>query len=34
MSCPDPVLVQAYADGELDAEAALRLEMHLADCAA
>ena len=34
MSCPDPLLVQAYADGELDAEAVLRLDAHLEGCAA
>ena len=34
MSCPDPLVVQAYVDGELAAEAALRMEEHLASCAA
>jgi len=34
MPCPDPLLVQAYADGELDAAEAIRMEAHLAGCAA
>ncbi len=34
MPCPEPLLVQAYADGELDAAEAIRMESHLADCPA
>jgi anti-sigma factor RsiW len=34
MPCPDPQLVHAYVDGELDAESAVRVEEHLAGCAA
>jgi len=33
MPCPDPQLVHAYVDGELDAESAVRVEAHLAGCA-
>ena len=32
MPCPDPTLVQAYLDGELDAGSVLGLERHLATC--
>ena len=34
MPCPDPLLVQAYADGELDAAETIRMESHLAGCTA
>src|SRR5450432_2014463 len=34
MPCPDPLLVQAYADGELDAESCIGMEQHLASCPA
>jgi len=34
MPCPEPQLVHAYVDGELDAESAVRVEQHLAACAA
>jgi anti-sigma factor RsiW len=34
MPCPDPLLVHAYADGELDAHSALGVERHLATCSA
>ncbi len=33
MACPDPLFVQAYVDGELGADAAVRMEAHLASCA-
>ena len=32
MSCPDPLLVHAYCDGELDAAAAIGIEEHLRGC--
>jgi anti-sigma factor RsiW len=32
MSCPDPLLVHAYCDGELDAATAIGVEQHLGDC--
>ena len=32
MTCPDPLLVQAYADSELDAAAVLEVEQHIASC--
>lgn len=31
--CPDEVQLAAYADGHLDAEAKVRIENHIADCA-
>jgi len=34
MSCPDPLLVHAYCDGELDAASSVALEQHLAGCSA
>jgi anti-sigma factor RsiW len=33
MPCPDPQLVHAYVDSELDAQGAARIESHLAACA-
>lgn len=32
MACPDPLLLSAYVDGELEAESALRIEDHFARC--
>ena len=34
VSCPDPMVVAAWADGTLEAEDHERLETHLAGCAA
>ena len=34
MACPEPVLLEAYLDGELDAASALGMEAHLATCPA
>ena len=34
MSCPDPLLIHAYADGELDAASSVGIERHLVECGA
>jgi anti-sigma factor RsiW len=34
MACPDPLLIEAYVDGELDAATAVGIEQHLEGCPA